>query len=91
MEDGKYYCGVSTNVNQRIGQHLIGEGSRWTKAFKPLSVLSLEAVPNEFGVWEKKKTLELMREYGWKNVRGGPYCKVDMRNPPIDLYKTEGE
>ena len=91
LEGGNFYCGVSTNVNQRIAQHMIGEGSRWTKLHKPVSVVLLEACGSEFGKWEKKTTLEKMREYGWKNVRGGPYCKVDMRNPPIDLYKTEGE
>ena len=90
LENNKWYCGISTNIHQRIGQHMIGEGSKWTKLHKPIAAVSLEVVPNEFGTWEKQKTLELMREHGWSNVRGGPYCKLQMSHPPADLYPNNG-
>ena len=88
LENEKWYCGISTNVHQRIGQHLVGLGSKWTQLHKPISVQHMEVVPNEFGSWEKSTTLKLMREHGWANVRGGPFCKVHMSGPPSDLYSN---
>ena len=34
---------------------------------------------------ETRVTLEYMTKYGWWNVRGGPYCQVEMTNPPKAL------
>ena len=89
LENDKYYVGISGNINHRIAQHIAGEASRWSKLHKVISVQSVEVVPNEYGKWEKQKTLELMDTYGWSNVRGGPFCKVKMSYPPSELSKHE--
>ena len=89
LENDKYYVGISGNINHRIAQHIAGEASRWSKLHKVISVQSLEVVPNQWGFWEKQMTLTCMKKYGWNNVRGGPFCKVKMLYPPIELSKHE--
>ena len=86
LEDGNYYCGISQHVCKRIGDHILNKGSRWTKLHKPVRVVEtciiMDADPK---VWEKRRTLELMREYGWRRVRGGPFTRVQMNHAPACL------
>ena len=30
-----------------------------------------------------------MKKYGWENVRGGPWCIVNMKGPPTELKITD--
>ena len=82
LECDKYYVGISSNINKRIGEHMTGNGSKWTKRYKLIEIISIEVVPSIYYIWENNKTLELMLEFGWKNVRGGSWTKVDMKSPP---------
>ena len=86
LENGKYYVGISQHVCKRVGDHFLSLGSRWTKLHKPVRVMEVVMITDEDPkVWEKKQTLALMKQYGWTNVRGGPYTKVDMHRAPRDL------
>ena len=38
LEDGKYYVGKSIDPIQRFEQHASGEGSAWTRKYKPVAV-----------------------------------------------------
>ncbi len=78
--DNKVYVGVTMNFNLRWAQHQSGEGANWTRMYKPLDVL--EIFPNASPDLEKVKTLEYMQEYGWENVRGGPWCKLHYDRDP---------
>ena len=82
LENGKYYVGTSNQINLRIAAHFEGEGSRWTKLHKPVRIHSV-CLGNR--TTERRVTLEMMAKFGWKNVRGGPWCKPTMFNPPSDL------
>ena len=86
LEGGKYYVGKSYGLNVRLGQHWTGNGARWTRIHKPTDIEAMF-----IGDKEREKTLYMMYEYGWKNVRGGGWCKVDMDKPPKALknYKPE--
>ncbi|SPQ96707.1 unnamed protein product (mitochondrion) [Plasmodiophora brassicae] len=39
---------------------------------------------------ENELTLEMMEKYGWYNVRGGCWCKIDMDKCPPALLKHKG-
>jgi len=79
LEDGFYYVGTTMNINMRYAQHSSGAGSKWTRLHKPECItevcLGADAV-------EKAKTLEYMKRYGFQNVRGSHWCKVELRTDP---------
>lgn len=77
LEEGKYYVGITYNLNLRVAQHYCGSGSKWTRLYKPKRIINVMV-----GNRERDTTLELMREKGWQNVRGGPWCKADLKHPP---------
>src|SRR5437763_815116 len=77
----KYYVGKTRrDVQTRFQEHfdsLGGLGSEWTRKYSPIKIVEkLEQVDNNF--LELTKTLEYMERYGIDNVRGGPYCQVDL-------------
>jgi predicted GIY-YIG superfamily endonuclease len=75
LEHGKYYVGKTNNHKQRILQHFQEKGSKWTKLYKPIKVLSQV---NGDGHDEEKQTMIAMEKYGIDNVRGGSYCQVKL-------------
>jgi len=38
--DGSYYCGITTNMQQRLKQHNAGTASRYTRGRTPVTVLT---------------------------------------------------
>ncbi|NDA91578.1 MAG: hypothetical protein EBY20_11930, partial [Alphaproteobacteria bacterium] len=78
IED-RYYIGRSQNVLHRIEQHFNGDGSVYTKKFKPLKVVEIvEETANDN---ERNKTIEYIKKYTWEKVRGYVWCKIDYKNP----------
>ena len=77
LENNKWYVGISMCMNVRMSDHFAGNGSRWTKKHKPVRI---ERVV--LGDRERELTLQYMLLKGWKNVRGGSWCRVDMKRPP---------
>lgn len=77
---GKYYIGSSENVEQRIQQHFDGNGSAWTKKYKPIK--KVDVIDNCDKFDEDKYTKQYMSKYGIDNVRGGTYCEIN-----IEKYK----
>eukprot|EP01050_Picozoa_sp_SAG11_P006943 SAG11_NODE_562_length_8523_cov_38.875356_2_plen_120_part_00 len=77
LEEDKYYVGMTYNFNLRYAQHECGEGSRWTRKYKPVEVV--EIIPNSGGEVENLKTKKYMEKYGWHNVRGGYWCKMEYK------------
>ena len=79
LEGGNYYCGITTNLNLRYCQHFTGRGgAKFTRLHKPIRIMSVEVGDSSI---ERERTKELMRKYGWENVRGGSYCKLDLKKP----------
>lgn len=75
LQNNKYYVGRSSVPKQRILQHFHEEGSKYTKLYKPLKVLS-QVKGDAFD--EEKYTLLCMEKYGIDNVRGGSYCNLKL-------------
>lgn len=77
--DDRYYIGRSQNVLQRIEQHFSGNGSVYTKKFKPLKVV--EIVEEKTRDDERNKTIEYIKKYTWEKVRGYVWSRIDYKNP----------
>jgi predicted GIY-YIG superfamily endonuclease len=86
LENDKYWVGFTKDIVDRILIHInestIKQHTAWTKLYKPVKII--EIIENEENL-EKDKTLEYMRKYGWQNVRGYAWTKVNMKNPPKQL------
>ena len=74
LEGGRYYVGKTTNVMKRYEEHLNGEGSAWTRKYKPISVHRVFENASPFD--EDKITKEYMNQFGVDNVRGGSYVEI---------------
>ena len=71
LSNNKYYIGKSNNIFIRYRQHLNGNGSFWTKKYKPLYI---ERLIEDCDDYDEDKYVKIyMNMYGIDNVRGGTY------------------
>ena len=85
LESQKWYVGYSQDIETRIASHFIGNGSLWTKKYKPIEVINVK--PGD-RILENLITIALMAKHGFENVRGGKWCKLEMTHPPPPLQKA---
>ena len=85
LEHNKWYVGYSAEIEVRIASHFIGNGSLWTKKYKPLEVVSVK--PGDT-LLENLTTIALMAKHGYEDVRGGKWCKVELQNAPAPIAKA---
>jgi predicted GIY-YIG superfamily endonuclease len=87
LQGGKYYVGKSSDVIGRYQQHVNGQGSSWTKKYKPMSLLECKSDVSPFE--EDKVVKEYMSKYGIENVRGGSYTQVTLDTAQLDALNRE--
>jgi len=87
LQGGKYYVGKSNDVIGRYQQHMSGQGSAWTKKYKPMSLLECKSDMSPFE--EDKVVKEYMSKYGIDNVRGGAYVQVDLDKVQMEALTRE--
>jgi predicted GIY-YIG superfamily endonuclease len=90
LESNKYYVGQThraTGANIRFQEHKSGNGSEWTKLYKPISIL--ETYETESLFEEDILTKKYMIKYGIENVRGGSYTKIDLDEWQIKSLEHE--
>ena len=86
LHGDKYYVGQSRHPERRIKDHFEGKGSAWTQLNTTVEVVRV--IPTTATSWraaleiETSLTLELMRVFGWQNVRGGGYSSCHIASPP---------
>jgi hypothetical protein len=85
LEKGKYYVGKSKNVDVRINNHFYGNGSEWTRMYKPVKVVEIRENCDDYD--EDKITRQYMDMYGIQNVRGGSFVSVKLEKSSIDTLK----
>jgi hypothetical protein len=78
LKNNKYYIGKTSNPDFRLEEHKSGEGSLWTKKYKPIKVMEL--IKNCDSYDEDKYTLRYMELMGIDNVRGGSFCQLKLTN-----------
>ena len=88
-EGGNFYVGKTNNGEQRLRQHISGEGAKWTQKYKPKRIINYYR--NKKDADEKKITERMMKKHGPRKVRGGPYVRTKMSNSELrDLEKKVG-
>jgi hypothetical protein len=87
LQEGKYYVGKSQNPMERYQEHLNGNGSTWTKKYKPIGVEKIIINQNNFD--EDKWTKIYMEKYGIENVRGGAYVRDELPEFQTQAIKSE--
>lgn len=80
LTDKCWYVGRTSVPNFRVYTHGLGKTVPWITLHPVVGVHSLTA-----GDTERQLTLSLMRKYGWNNVRGSVWTKVDMYCPPKEI------
>lgn len=86
LQGNKFYVGNTDNIYTRLLDHTLMTPSSalWVKQHGPVErVLEIAVQSNRSD--EHYKTLQYMDMFGWQNVRGSSYCKVQMANPPEAL------
>ena len=80
----KFYVGMTTRNLARIWEHVEGEGAKWTKKYPPMKGKEVKTMNDElFPFDENRITLEMMRDYGIQNVRGGSWCQMKLTSRQI--------
>jgi len=75
LRGGKVYVGKSAFPLLRITEHKSAGAAAWTTLYPPVRVLSAGR-PERHWLDEDVTTLEMMREYGVPNVRGGTFSRT---------------
>ncbi|MFY7987664.1 MAG: GIY-YIG nuclease family protein [Flavobacterium sp.] len=82
LENDKFYVGQSKDTEYRLKLHVKGKlSSEWTKLNRPIGFIKI--IETDFTETssamqlENSITIDCMKKYGWRNVRGGDYCTLD--------------
>ena len=87
LKGGKYYIGKTKNIEKRYDEHITGNGSMWTKKYKPKSLIKTIKSTSFFD--EDKYVKEYMAKYGIENVRGGTYSNIVLDENSIAVLEKE--
>jgi len=88
LENNKYYVGkTNRDVNERFKEHLNGNGSTWTKKYRPIKIINVIDSIDPFD--EDKYTKIYMRKYGIDNVRGGSYVFEELQDYQLKTLELE--
>lgn len=69
-------------ISERVCDHFSGQGSIWTKLFKPKMLLYYDEGTQQD---ENDLTLKMMSEFGFYNVRGGKYTAEEINFIPEQI------
>ena len=84
LDDNKFYIGKTRYLtNYRTNQHFKGNGSVWTKLYKPICVIETVYDCDDYD--EDKYTLMYMKKYGIDNVRGGSFSNIELSSHDIKI------
>ena len=81
LEDGKFYVGKTNHTMQRFNQHNDGKGAKWTKKYPMVDIYDFHRDMRDSD--ENRITMQMIRQFGAANVRGGSWTKVDMSRAEI--------
>ena len=87
LQDNNYYVGKAKDVNKRFQEHISGNGSSWTKKYKPIEIVKV--INNCSPFEEDKQVKELMSLHGIDKVRGGSYTKIELTKEEKDILQKE--
>ena len=82
LQDQKWYVGITGHIEKRLASHKVGKGAVWVKLHSPFEIKDVWNLEGDCSAWEKNKTIEMMKEHGWRNVRGYCWTQRNLRYPP---------
>jgi predicted GIY-YIG superfamily endonuclease len=97
LEGGNFYVGTTTNLKNRLSEHIRWPAQAWVKLNFVTSVVEVR----RGGIKEERRTtIEYMNKYGRQRVRGAGWCHVrliennyhtigiypEVKDPPIRVY-----
>ena len=85
LEDNCWYVGRSDNVLERLRNHFRGNGSKWTKAHKPVRVALI--LPG-YEQAEFLLTCDMVKLFGIEFVRGAYWSSVEFKATSKSFKKT---
>jgi predicted GIY-YIG superfamily endonuclease len=86
-ENNKYYIGKTKDIESRYNDHCNGNGSEFTKKYKPIKIIDIIKNADEFE--EDKQVKKYMSKYGIENVRGGSYSTIKLLDYQIKALEKE--
>jgi hypothetical protein len=79
LSGGRYYVGVTLDLERRLSEHLRGVGAAWTRRFVPSASAPLDAVlPCRTPFDEDALTKAYMAVHGVDAVRGGSFVRLTL-------------
>jgi len=87
LDNNKFYIGKSSDPVKRYKQHSEGNGSSWTKKYRPKRILEVRLITSEHD--ENNLTKDYMKKYGIDNVRGGSYTQITLTDETMSNLKHE--
>lgn len=86
LQNGKFYVGVTDNIYSRILDHKLRgpSASAWVREHGPIERI-VQVVRNSPADAEAYVTLDWMDMFGFENVRGAGWCRLEMPTPPAAL------
>ena len=87
LQGGRYYVGKTSHTFQRFNQHKSGSGAKWTQKHKVKDLFAFHKDMMDSD--ENKITVQMMKKYGVRNVRGGSWTKVNMTEN--EIKRLEGK
>ena len=86
LQHGKWYVGITENMERRMLQHMSSTASSWTRLYPVVRVHEVSAVADESKVGvESRRVAELMWRHGVNQVRGAEHCNTR----PFDISDKE--
>ena len=82
LSDDKWYVGITQKIVNRLVSHKIGKGAKWVKLHSPFEISDIYKIDGDCSAWEKDTTLKMMKEYGWRNVRGYCWTQCNLKRAP---------
>ena len=87
LQGGRYYVGKTSHTFQRFNQHKSGSGAKWTQKHKVKDLFAFHKDMMDSD--ENKITVQMMKKYGVRNVRGGSWTKVNMTENEIKRLESK--
>ena len=80
LKNNKIYVGFTKEPNHRIKNHFYNKPKvSFLKKYPPVEVVII--IKDCEKKFEENLTSLLMKEFGWKNVRGGGYTQLNLPKP----------
>jgi predicted GIY-YIG superfamily endonuclease len=76
--DGSYYCGHTDNLEYRLGQHMAGEASEWTRSRRPVKLVWADMFQTRDDAFAFEQRIK-----GWRREKKEALIRRDFEKLPL--------